>query len=732
MGSVSRQDLHALWPLIWALHPSRPVAECVLLDVGDTLACLAHTQAHRENKRERRGSPGYYRLALTWREGLQAAAYLASEAWEWDQEQVKPARQPGYHPTAEDRLVRYVKTLVWWALERPAPYAATALGCSLYTYPPLAVGELVPWAAGNIRRTHKATLGRLTARFPVLPLAVTRGHHHVALRPPTPAEGALVAQALTGLAPWSSHLPLHPEASLWGRYFAAPAATERAARAQVHALLDPQCAGIAQLIRDYNHALGVTSTMRLDPPDPKLGVPFPPAPDATDPPAGGTARFEPPALGDDDLARLEYTLARRQARRQQLRSAHLALALDGREVWRGTQDELHTHEVVVPAHASYLQVYGYDAQEPDAPLLLAVVPLPTADLARAAGAQPLTVPLVTGQTLAGHLELFPSASDEPEQYRLRLTAEAVPVATRAPSRPWRALLTTWGAWWRAWWRPQGAPAWRLALAVGLLLSLGLNGWLLTAGQGPGGGSPPQLGQRTAPPTDARQQALYTLAALDPAQRCQTYRFQLGLAASAPLKAWMAARPVPPVVPPAVGFTPQATPMTVVRLGQFFAEALVTLQAGQRDTTALRLDVMLQTLVLGHAPAALVQYLSAVQTLVQTSGLPPETVTPLLALVEPVYADAYASTPGAEPRLFQVGTWITNTRLATVAGDLPALLQQGQTISEVVQTLTTLQAPADVLEALTRLQPLLQRPTLAAADLGQITPLVQRLQAWLEP
>src|SRR5262249_6658134 len=171
----------------------------------------------------------------------------------------------------------------------------TAIGCSLYTYPPSKIVELADCAANNIRRVHRSTLARLQARFPALTLVTMDRRTQVDLRTPTPAERTLVTQALAGLAPWTSHLTRLPGASLWKSHFADKAPSEMVEREQVHALVDPQCAGLAQLICDYNDYLGVTSTKRLDPPEAQLGVPRSLATDAASSGASPPApdRFQP-------------------------------------------------------------------------------------------------------------------------------------------------------------------------------------------------------------------------------------------------------------------------------------------------------------------------------------------------------------------------------------------------------------------------------------------------------
>jgi hypothetical protein len=415
--------LQDLWAVVYALHPHRPVAECVLLDAYDTVDYLARRDIHRDDMSNSRGSQGAYRLGLTPRTLWQVATYLASEGWERDQEAATPTRRPGYQPTAEDLLVRYLKTLTWWAMERRVPYAVVALGCSLYTYTPQDMGHLVYWAANNIHRTHGVTVARLHDRFgDDLRLETASRRRQVALRAPTAEEKSVVHRALTCFAPWTPcPLDRRPPGALWECLFANQAASAREERAQVHALLDPQCAGFAQLIDDYNRTFKGLSAMQLDPPDEKLGVPFlPPAASS-----GGAPRvperFQPPPLSPDDLARLEHILAHRRARRQRMRPERLSVAVDGRDVLQHPAQDRPSGAILVPPHASYLQVYGHDA---DGPLLLAVIPLAEAPerVAIPAGEQTVTLTLQPVWTATGALE----------QYRLQLTSDRAPVRARAP------------------------------------------------------------------------------------------------------------------------------------------------------------------------------------------------------------------------------------------------------------------------------------------------------------
>jgi hypothetical protein len=104
-----------------------------------------------------------------------------------------------------------------------------------------------------------------------------------------------------------------------------------------------------------------------------------------------------------------------------MRPEWLSVAVDGREVVRYLTQDQPSHEISLPHHASYLQVYGHDA---DGAVLLAVVPLaeeavrieiPTA-------AQPLILTLQPQWTATGDLE----------RYHLWLSYDLVYDRARAP------------------------------------------------------------------------------------------------------------------------------------------------------------------------------------------------------------------------------------------------------------------------------------------------------------
>jgi hypothetical protein len=261
------------------------------------------------------------------------------------------------------------------------------------------------------------------------------------------------------------------------------------------------------------------------------------------------------------------------------------------------------------------------------------------------------------------------------------------------------------------------PAWTAVVALGLLLAVGVQVW---HGR--------QQGQPLLP--GARQTTSTALDVPGAARRLHTYRFQVELPHASTLGSLVATRPILPAPLPAVGFTPQASPTAFIRMGVLFAEAVATLHGGAIEATAPRLDVLVQTLATVQAPTTLAQYLEVMQTLLRSQQYTGDALAPFLGLFESLYEDAYAQTPGEGVRLFRVGTWVENMALAAAVSASTALHQEGQAITEVRRVLTLLQAPQEVLDALTQIDHLLRQPTLTGGDISTIQTLLQHMQRML--
>ena len=263
-----------------------------------------------------------------------------------------------------------------------------------------------------------------------------------------------------------------------------------------------------------------------------------------------------------------------------------------------------------------------------------------------------------------------------------------------------------------------SPAWGTALAMALVLSMGLNIWWGIRGV-------------RLPPPDDRQATAPPLGPLNAAGRLRTYHFQREMAQAHLLGTLVAAQPARWEPSTVVGFIPQAARPTFFRIGTLYADTLAALHGGPVEAATQRLDLLRRALASVQAPRVLPQYLRTIQTQLQSQPDARAEVALVLALFEPLYAEAYATTDTAEHvTLFQAGAWLENLALAAAAGDGAALQQGSAMVAQVRRALTQLQAPPDVLEALARLRALLTRPALTAHELTAIRALIQDIQRQL--
>jgi hypothetical protein len=366
---------------------------------------------------------------------------MASEAWEIDQEKAKPIYYPRYQPTAEVLLLRYLKTLIWLSMTRRLPYGLIALGCCLYSYTPEDIKRLNEELDRPRERIYGPIVQRLKERFPRLLLEPDSKYPRVALRAPTQGEReVMVPEGLTLFAPWRSSEEERPPGTLLEDFmcpYEPPSDSEKSKkslekeREQVYALLNPSCVGLPRLINYFND-IEWRPTMRLDPPDDKLGVPNLPPPGSSSGRAPQPSHpFQPPPLSPDHLKRLEDNLAERRMRRQQMRPEWLSVAVDSCEAVRYPVEGNPSHEILVPRYASYLQIYGHDT---NGELLLAVIPL---------AEEPKCVDIsVGGHTLTLDLQPHWTATGELEPYRIQLTYDMTAVRGRPlphkPLFPWHS------------------------------------------------------------------------------------------------------------------------------------------------------------------------------------------------------------------------------------------------------------------------------------------------------
>jgi len=171
-------------------------------------------------------------------------------------------------------LVRYIKCLIWWTMDRNACHVAMALGCFLHTYQPGDIANLAPelFNQYHIWRIKRRLAQQLQSRFQRANLFMG-DQTTLRTRPPTEHERRLVHQSLAMFTPWGSpHVPPPaPTMSILETYFAG--ASAQSDWELIHALIDPACAGLPRLIREYNDRFPRESDMRLEDPDHALEIP---------------------------------------------------------------------------------------------------------------------------------------------------------------------------------------------------------------------------------------------------------------------------------------------------------------------------------------------------------------------------------------------------------------------------------------------------------------------------
>jgi hypothetical protein len=257
--------LEGMYQLAYCLHPDNGVALSVTLEACERLALIRRLQDRRT---------GHYRIRLPEACLPQYCVYLASDARERAQERPRPGQKPCYQPSPDDWLVRYIKALVWWTMDRNACHVAVALGCFLYGYQPGEIVSLAPEVFNhhNIRRVKARLAQQIHARFQSANIMVGEPFT-LCSRPPTEHERQLVHRSLALFTPWGTpHLPAPaPNGSILETHF--DGVCGRSDWDRIHALIDPCCAGLPRLIREYNESFPSRSTARLEDPDHTLAIP---------------------------------------------------------------------------------------------------------------------------------------------------------------------------------------------------------------------------------------------------------------------------------------------------------------------------------------------------------------------------------------------------------------------------------------------------------------------------
>jgi hypothetical protein len=258
--------LQQMYAVAHSLYPDIGVALSVTLAAGERLTLLQRLQDRRTGSSYRHRLP---EVCLP-----QYCVYLASDVRERAQESPPPGRDAPEPPTPDDYLVRYIKTLVWWTMDRNACHVAVALGCFLYGYRPGDLASLAPdfFPLSSLRRVKQRLACQLQARFQRAHL-FGGDHPTLRTRPPTTHERQLIQHALALFTPWeSSHLSAPaPNRSILETHFDGVAA--RSDWERIHALIDPACAGLPRLVHQYNESFPRGSDVRLEDPDHTLAIP---------------------------------------------------------------------------------------------------------------------------------------------------------------------------------------------------------------------------------------------------------------------------------------------------------------------------------------------------------------------------------------------------------------------------------------------------------------------------
>jgi hypothetical protein len=262
---LADDELQQMYEVAFFLSADPAVALTVTLEAADRLTLLRRLW-------EPSTRPAWPRLPEAWLP--QYCVYLVSDAHERAHERPRPGRTAREWPSRDDYLVRYVKCLVWWTLDRPACHIAVALGCFLYRYPPGVLVRLAPafCQLDQTLRIRARLAQQLQARFP-------RAHvfpgNHATRRIcfPSAHDRQLVQRALALFTPWgTAHVPPPALAqSLLETHFGRVSACSDWDR--IHALMNPVDAGLPRLIREYNEALPAGSARRFAEPDALLAIP---------------------------------------------------------------------------------------------------------------------------------------------------------------------------------------------------------------------------------------------------------------------------------------------------------------------------------------------------------------------------------------------------------------------------------------------------------------------------
>ena len=244
--NITLEEFQLVYDLVFPLHPRKEVALRVTMDACDFLRELERSQARR------RRSARHWKADMTQEQLLQYAAYTVSYYRELDQESPRPLLPPFYQPTREDRIVRYVKHLIWRTYLLNARSIAIGIGCLLYAYKPSEIADLLYLFEERGLRTIKMRLAEdLRERFANDDVVSPDGKS-MRIIPASDNDRLIIEGALKAFTPWGTD---HLEPPTRDRLMLDMLWDEENPVSdwqRKHALIDPECAGLARLINEYN------------------------------------------------------------------------------------------------------------------------------------------------------------------------------------------------------------------------------------------------------------------------------------------------------------------------------------------------------------------------------------------------------------------------------------------------------------------------------------------------
>jgi len=244
--NITPEEFQLVYELVFPLHPREDVALRVTMDACDYLRELERNQARRTR------SERHWKADMTQEQLLQYAAYTVSYYRELDQESPKPLLPPFYQPTREDRIVRYVKHILFRTYLLNSRSLAIGIGCLLYGYKPSEIADLLFLFEERSLRTVKMRLAEdLRKRF-VNDDVVSPDGKSIRTIAASDNDRLIVEGALKAFTPWGTD---HLEPPTPGRLMLDILSDEENPISEwqrKHALIDPECVGLARLINEFN------------------------------------------------------------------------------------------------------------------------------------------------------------------------------------------------------------------------------------------------------------------------------------------------------------------------------------------------------------------------------------------------------------------------------------------------------------------------------------------------